>query len=172
MKLVEAFVDGGCSPNPGPGAYAAILDYKGHIKEFVKDDVGTNNQMEMKAAILALDALQERCEIHIYTDSQYLYKGMTMWFRQWRGNGWRNTNNDPVSNLNLWRQLDALCRRHEVHWHWIRGHNGVPYHDRAHQLCQDRMATRITNKVPDRVQRRQEEHARRQEYRKTLQKGH
>lgn len=136
MKLVEAFVDGGCSPNPGPGAFAAILDYKGHIKEFKKEGQGTSNQMEMRAALLALDSLKESCEIHIYTDSQYLYKGMTKWFRHWKGNSWRTAEGKEVTNKNLWRQLDAVTRRHHVHWHWIRGHNGNPMHEQAHHLVQ------------------------------------
>jgi len=150
MKLVEAYVDGGCSPNPGPGGYAAVLDHKGYIKEFKEPGNGTNNQMEMRAALLALDSLKERCEIHIYTDSQYLYNGMTKWFRKWRGNGWKNHDNKPIKNKNLWRQLDAATRKHEVHWHWVRGHAGNPLNERAHDLVQEVMGNKGSDRYHDR----------------------
>lgn len=168
MKLVEAHVDGGCSPNPGPGGYAAVLDYKGCVKEFKKAGTGTNNQMEMRAALLALDALKERCEIHIYTDSQYLYKGMTVHFRKWRGNGWKTYSGAPVKNKQLWRQLDAASRKHEVHWHWVRGHAGNPLNERAHDLVQEVMGHSAGS---DRYQRAQEADERRRRYRDSLQHG-
>ncbi len=141
LKLVEAYVDGGCSPNPGPGAFAAILKHKDHIKSFVVNAKGTNNQMEMRAAILALDSLKERCEVYIYTDSQYLHNGMTVHFDRWRGNGWRSCNNKKISNLDLWKQLGILRKKHVIHWQWVRGHNGNLYNEQAHDLVQKAMQT-------------------------------
>ena len=139
--LVEAYVDGGCHPNPGPGACAAIMFHKGRSKEFSRqfNQVVTNNEMEMQAAILALKQLKTQCEIHIYTDSQYLYKGMTVWIQQWKQNRWRLANNKPVANLELWLLLQKLAKEHEVYWHWVRGHNGNPYNERAHDLVQKTM---------------------------------
>lgn len=169
MKLVEAYVDGGCSPNPGPGAFAAILDHKGFIKEFVRSGEGTNNQMEMRAALLALDALKERCEIHIYTDSQYLYNGMTRWFRFWRSNGWKNAEGKEVLNKNLWRQLDAASRKHIVHWHWIRGHVGHPMNQRADDLVHKEMGLAHAPRMSFGNATKKEENRRRSQYRRTLQ---
>lgn len=166
MKLVEAYVDGGCSPNPGPGGYAAVLDYKGYVTEYTEAGTGTNNQMEMRAALLALDSLKERCEVHIYTDSQYLYNCMTKWFRKWRGNGWKNHENKPIKNKKLLRQLDAATRKHEVHWHWVRGHSGNPLNERAHDLVQEVMG----NKVNDYTHKAQDAAERRKAYRERI--GH
>jgi len=136
MKHVEAYVDGGCSPNPGLGAFAAIMVYKGRDKEFVCTDYGTNNEMEMKGALLALRQLTEPCEIHIYTDSQYLYKGMTVWLNKWIGAGWKR----GIKNRQLWLQLKTATKGHTVYWHWIRGHDGHKYNERAHNLVQKAMS--------------------------------
>ncbi len=136
MKQVDIYTDGACSGNPGKGGWGAILMYEGkekHISGAQHDT--TNNQMELMAVIQALECLKFACCVHIYTDSQYVQKGMQTWLAQWKKNGWRTANKAPVKNQALWQRLDALQGQHEVYWHWVKGHSGHPLNEAADALA-------------------------------------
>ncbi len=133
---LEIFTDGACSGNPGPGGWGAILRFKGVEKELCGGEPGTtNNRMEMMAVIQALATLKRPCEIDLYTDSQYVQKGITEWVRGWKSRGWKTADKKPVKNEDLWRQLDEAAARHKIKWHWVRGHNGHPENERADALA-------------------------------------
>ncbi len=133
---VEAFTDGACRGNPGPGGWGVVLRYGDTEKElYGAERETTNNRMELMAAIQALEALKRPVEIHITTDSQYVRKGITEWLANWKRNGWRTAAKKPVKNQDLWQRLDAATRTHDVHWHWVRGHSGHPENERADALA-------------------------------------
>ena len=135
---VEIFTDGACSGNPGPGGWGAILRFRGVEKELCGGEaLTTNNRMEMLAAIIALETLSRPCALTLYTDSQYVMKGMTEWLRGWKARGWKTADNKPVKNEDLWKRLDAACARHQVDWQWVKGHAGHPENERADQLARD-----------------------------------
>lgn len=134
--IVEIFTDGACSGNPGPGGWGAVLRYKGHEKELSGGEPQTtNNRMELMAAIVALESLTRGVSARIYTDSQYLRDGITGWIHKWKSNGWRTAGKKPVKNVDLWQRLETALERHEVEWHWIRGHSGHPENERADALA-------------------------------------
>ncbi len=136
MKQVVIHTDGGCQGNPGPGGWAAVLRYGKHRRELSgAEPHSTNNRMELRAAIEALNALREPCQVTLHTDSQYLRQGITEWIEGWKRRGWRTTDKSPVKNEDLWRALDAARARHQVNWHWVKGHHG----DSANERC-DRLA--------------------------------
>lgn len=136
MKKVVIHTDGGCRGNPGPGGWAATLDYGGHHREISGGaPATTNNRMELQAAIEAFDALKEECEIDFYTDSVYVKNGMTTWLATWKRNGWKTKSKKPVKNEELWSRLDSLASRHTVNWHWLKGHNGHPGNERCDKLA-------------------------------------
>jgi ribonuclease HI len=115
--------DGACSGNPGPGGWGAVLQYNGTLKELKGGaPLTTNNQMELTAAIEALNALKRPCEIELHTDSQYLKNGLTSWIHSWKRNGWRTAERKPVKNAELWKALDAAVQRHNIDWRWVKGH--------------------------------------------------
>jgi ribonuclease HI len=123
MKKVQAITDGSCLGNPGRGGWAAILRYGDQAKELYGSEAHTtNNRMELMAAIEALDALRERCEVEIVTDSQYVKNGVTSWMAKWKRNGWMTAAKKPVLNQDLWEELDRQVSRHEVAWTWTKGH--------------------------------------------------
>lgn len=133
---IEIYTDGACRGNPGPGGWGVLLRYKGNEKRLSgSESHTTNNRMELTAAIKALEALKRPCQVSLYTDSQYLRKGMTEWLLQWKKKGWRNAKKEPVKNADLWQQLDSLATIHKVDWHWIRGHTGHPENDLADLLA-------------------------------------
>jgi ribonuclease HI len=135
---VQIFTDGACSGNPGPGGWGAILRYKGKERELKGGEKDTtNNRMEMMAVIQGLTALTRPCVVEIYTDSEYVKKGMTEWIRGWKARGWKTADKKPVKNEDLWRALDAAAARHQVSWHWVRGHAGHPENERADQLARE-----------------------------------
>ena len=135
-KVVYAWTDGGCRGNPGPGGWGVVLRFGPHERELSGSEAETtNNRMELMAAITALEILREPCEVHITTDSQYVRQGITQWIRNWRKNGWKTSQKKPVKNAELWRRLDAAAGRHEVHWHWVKGHAGHPENERADELA-------------------------------------
>lgn len=137
---VEIFTDGACSGNPGPGGWGAILRYNSTEKELSGgSESTTNNRMELTAAIEALEALKRPCLVDLYTDSSYVKDGITQWIKRWRGNGWKTAQKKPVKNAELWQQLDEALSRHEVSWHWVKGHAGHPENERADQLARDGM---------------------------------
>ena len=136
MKTVEAFTDGACRGNPGPGGWGVILRYRDRIRELNGGArLTTNNRMELQAAIEALAALQEPCHVDVYTDSVYVKDGITRWLDRWQRRGWRTAANKPVKNQDLWTTLAALVDRHEVDWHWVKGHAGHPGNERADALA-------------------------------------
>jgi ribonuclease HI len=134
---VVIYTDGGCKGNPGPGGWGALLLYQGHEREIWGGEaLTTNNRMELMAAIVALETLKRACRVELYTDSQYLRNGITAWIGGWKARGWKNAENKPVKNADLWQRLDAARQRHEVSWHWVRGHEGHAENERAHDLAQ------------------------------------
>lgn len=133
---VEVFTDGACRGNPGPGGWAALLRYQGKEKEISgAEHSTTNNRMELMAAIQGLAALTRSCLVHVYTDSEYVQKGITIWIRNWRKNGWKSAGGKPVKNVELWQQLDTLCADLDVEWYWVRGHSGHPENERVDALA-------------------------------------
>ena len=141
---VEIFTDGACSGNPGAGGWGAILRYKTEEKELSGGELETtNNRMELMAVIKALSALKTSCNISLYTDSQYVMKGITEWMSSWKSNGWKTSNKkQPVKNIDLWQQLDELAKKHEIRWIWVKGHNGHPENERC-----DALATASAEKI-------------------------
>ncbi len=136
MKPVEVFTDGACKGNPGPGGWGALLRFGGHERElFGGEPDTTNNRMELTAAIEALKALKEPCNVSLTTDSVYVRDGVTKWINQWRRNGWRTAAKKPVKNQDLWQALDAEVARHDVVWHWVKGHSGHPENEKADELA-------------------------------------
>jgi len=136
MAEVEAFTDGACRGNPGPGGWGVVLRSGAHERELSGGAPDTtNNRMELTAAIEALKALKRPCQVALYTDSQYVRKGITEWLPAWRARGWRTADKKPVKNQDLWMELAALAERHDVEWHWVRGHAGHPENERADALA-------------------------------------
>jgi ribonuclease HI len=136
MKIVEIFADGACSGNPGPGGWGTLLRWDGHQKELSGfEPETTNNRMELTAAIEGLTALKRPCRVRLTTDSEYLKKGMTEWIDGWIKRGWKNAAKKDVANRDLWERLLELSRRHQVEWHWVRGHAGHPENERCDELA-------------------------------------
>ncbi|MDP5209984.1 ribonuclease HI [Microbulbifer sp. 2205BS26-8] len=136
MKQITIYTDGACRGNPGPGGWGALLVYGEREKELFGGEAHTtNNRMELLAAIKALEALKQPCEVDLHTDSQYLRHGITGWISNWKKNGWKTANKKPVKNADLWRQLDKNVSKHQVRWHWVKGHAGHPGNERADQLA-------------------------------------
>jgi len=137
-QIVELWTDGGCKPNPGPGGWAAILVFRGVERELSGFEADTtNNRMELTAAAMGLEALTRPCQVRVYTDSEYLKNGITRWHQGWVRKNWRNANGDPVKNMDLWQRILDMTRRHDVDWHWVRSHVGIPMNERADRLATD-----------------------------------
>jgi len=140
MKSVQIYTDGACEGNPGPGGWAAILVHQAHRREITGAcPATTNNRMELMAAIEGLGALKESCAVDLYTDSQYVQRGMSEWVAMWKTRGWRR-GKQPVMNVDLWKRLDAEAARHQVRWHWIRGHSHHPENERCDRLAVEAIA--------------------------------
>ena len=136
MKVVEAFTDGACKGNPGPGGWGVLLRMDNQSREiFGGEGATTNNRMELTAAIEALAALKEACTVELTTDSTYVKDGVTRWMDNWERNGWRTAAKKPVKNQDLWQALKAQVARHEVNWHWVKGHSGHPENELADMLA-------------------------------------
>lgn len=136
LKTVIIHTDGACSGNPGPGGWGAILEYDGTEKELFGGETDTtNNRMELRATIEALDALSRPCHILMYTDSKYVKDGITLWIKGWKKNGWKTAAKKPVKNMDLWQRLDEAVARHTVEWHWVKGHSGHAGNERADELA-------------------------------------
>lgn len=133
---VKIFTDGACKGNPGPGGWGVLLRFNSIDKTLHGGErLSTNNRMELMAAIKGLQALTRPCEVDLYTDSQYLRKGMTEWMKAWKANGWRNSKKEPVKNDDLWKLLDQLASQHKVNWHWVKGHSGHKENDLVDALA-------------------------------------
>lgn len=136
MKSVTIHSDGACDGNPGPGGWAAVLRYGKHSREISGGvPATTNNRMELQAAIEALRALKEPCNVAFYTDSKYLRDGISSWVAGWKKRRWRTSERKPVKNEDLWRQLDEVASKHAVAWHWVKGHAGNHDNERCDQLA-------------------------------------
>jgi ribonuclease HI len=136
VTRVEVYTDGACRGNPGPGGWGALLVSGQHRRElWGGEPATTNNRMEMTAAIEALAALKRRCQVDLYTDSQYVRNGITEWLPQWKQRGWKTADRKPVKNADLWRRLESEMARHEVRWHWVKGHAGHAGNERADELA-------------------------------------
>jgi ribonuclease HI len=142
--------DGACSGNPGPGGWAAILRYGGQEKVLQGGaSLTTNNRMEMRAAISALEALTRPCAVELHTDSEYLRRGVTEWMPRWAQNGWRTRDKQPVKNQDLWQRLNAALRPHRVNWRWVKGHAGDELNERADELAVNALNTIGVKGEPD-----------------------
>jgi ribonuclease HI len=137
---LEIYADGACSGNPGPGGWGAIIRRDGADVELAGGDKATtNNRMELTAVIEALATLEPGQEIDVYTDSQYVQKGISEWIHSWKRRGWRTADKQPVKNSDLWLKLDALAQLHRIKWHWVKGHAGHPENERADALANSGM---------------------------------
>jgi ribonuclease HI len=142
LPHVTIYSDGACDPNPGPGGWAALLLSGKHKRELTGSErETTNNRMELTAAIEALEALKTPSRVVLYTDSEYLKRGITEWMPLWQKRGWRRKGG-TLANVDLWQALDTAIQRHEIEWHWVRGHAGDPYNDRV-----DRLARQAITKI-------------------------
>ncbi len=137
---VVIYTDGACAGNPGPGGWGAILIWNDHRKEISGGEPGTtNNRMELMAAISALEALKDRSEVELHTDSEYVQKGISTWIHGWKRKNWRTAAGPPVKNVELWKRLDEAQARHSVKWRWVRGHAGQAENERADELAREGM---------------------------------
>ena len=138
---MTVYTDGACSGNPGPGGWGVLLMFRGVEKELSGGEaLTTNNRMELMAAIMALETLNRPCAVDLWTDSQYVRNGITSWLRGWKAKGWKTADRKPVKNEDLWRRLDAARERHDVAWHWVKGHAGHAENERVDALARQGMA--------------------------------
>lgn len=142
MSLVEIYTDGACRGNPGPGGWAALLTSGEHEKELSgAETLTTNNRMELTAVIRALEALKRPSELRVFTDSEYVRRGITEWVKSWKARGWKTADRKPVKNQDLWERLDALAAGHTIEWRWVKGHSGVPGNERVDRLANEAIDT-------------------------------
>jgi ribonuclease HI len=135
-EVVEMFADGACKGNPGRGGWGVILRARGREKElYGGEPATTNNRMELQAVIEGLSALKRRSRVKVFTDSQYVQKGISEWIHDWKRRGWRTAARAPVKNADLWKVLDEVAGGHDVEWHWVKGHAGHPENERADALA-------------------------------------
>lgn len=136
MKEVTLYTDGACKGNPGIGGWGAWLTFGHHEKRLCGGEhETTNNRMELMGAIEGLKALKEPCKVALYTDSSYVQKGITEWLAGWKRKGWKTASKQPVKNQDLWQQLDEMCQKHQVKWHWVKGHAGIEGNEIADELA-------------------------------------
>ena len=136
LTRVEIYTDGACRGNPGPGGWAATLSSGGRTRELSgAEPQTTNNRMELRAVIEALSALRRGVQADLYTDSQYVRLGITQWLAQWKARGWLTSDRKPVRNRDLWERLESECARHEIRWHWVKGHADTPGNVHADALA-------------------------------------
>ena len=138
MSLIEIYTDGACRGNPGPGGWGALLSSGEHMKELSgAEPLTTNNRMELTAVIRALEALKRPSEARIFTDSEYVRRGITEWVKSWKARGWKTAERKPVKNQDLWERLDALAAGHQIEWRWVKGHSGNPGNERVDRLANE-----------------------------------
>jgi ribonuclease HI len=136
LERIEIYTDGACRGNPGPGGWAATLQLGAHFRELSgAEPATTNNRMELTAVIEALAALKRESAVRLYTDSEYVRRGITEWLKAWKARDWRTADKKPVKNRDLWERLDTLAARHDIEWHWVKGHSGVPGNERVDRLA-------------------------------------
>jgi ribonuclease HI len=136
--MIDIYADGACRGNPGPGGWGALLIMGASEKELNgAEALTTNNRMELTAVIRALEALKRPVQARIYTDSEYVRRGITEWVHNWKKRGWRTADKKPVKNQDLWERLDELATGHQLEWHWVKGHSGVPGNERVDQLANE-----------------------------------
>ena len=136
MNQVVIYTDGACKGNPGPGGWGALLSAGQVEKELCGGELNTtNNRMELMAAIVALEALKEHCDVVLSTDSQYVRQGITQWIHNWKKRGWKTADKKPVKNVDLWKRLDAALGQHQIKWEWVKGHAGHPENERCDELA-------------------------------------
>ena len=136
MSVVEIYTDGACRGNPGPGGWGALLSFGEREKELAgAEEHTTNNRMELTAVIRALEALKRPVEARIFTDSEYVRRGITEWVTSWKARGWKTADRKPVKNQDLWEELDKLAAQHKLEWHWVKGQSGVPGNERVDRLA-------------------------------------
>ena len=144
--VVEIYSDGACRGNPGPGGWGALLRFNKQEKELWGGEAATtNNRMELMAAIRALEALKRPSRVKLYTDSIYVMKGIQVWIHDWKKRGLKTADKKAVKNEDLWRQLEAVANKHEVEWHWVKGHAGHPENERADALANKGIPADETN---------------------------
>lgn len=140
---VHIFTDGACKGNPGPGGWGALIRMGERERELSgSENPSTNNRMELMGAIKALEALTKPCRVTLTTDSNYVKDGITKWIHGWQRNGWRTADKKPVKNVELWQALLVATARHEIEWHWVKGHNGHPDNERVDKLASDAAVAR------------------------------
>lgn len=136
MSVITIYTDGACRGNPGPGGWGALLQSGEHVKELSgAEPATTNNRMELTAVIRALEALKRPVEVRLYTDSEYVRRGISEWLPSWKARGWKTAARKPVKNQDLWQALDAAAARHRIEWHWVKAHSGVPGNERVDRLA-------------------------------------
>ncbi|QWK97599.1 ribonuclease HI [Plesiomonas shigelloides] len=146
QKQIALFTDGSCLGNPGPGGYGIVLRYRQHEKQLSGGfRLTTNNRMELLAAIVGLETLKEPCHVDLTTDSQYVRQGITSWIHNWKKRGWKTASKLPVKNADLWQRLDLAAARHDVAWHWVKGHAG----HRENELCDQLARSAAENPTQD-----------------------
>ncbi|MDH3664593.1 MAG: ribonuclease HI [Alphaproteobacteria bacterium] len=142
-ETVEIHTDGACSGNPGPGGWGAVMRWRGLDKELSGYEADTtNNRMELMAAIMALETLKRPMKVKMFTDSNYVKRGITGWLVGWKANGWRTADKKPVKNQDLWERLDTATQRHQVEWRWVKGHAGNVGNERADKLATEAIKTK------------------------------
>jgi ribonuclease HI len=142
-NLITIYTDGACSGNPGPGGWGALLKFKETEKELSGfEPLTTNNRMELMAAIMALEALTRPCQVELFTDSQYVKKGISEWLPGWKARGWRTADKKPVKNDDLWKRLDQANNRHTVTWLWVKGHADNIFNNRVDELARQAILNR------------------------------
>jgi ribonuclease HI len=138
VSVVEIYTDGACRGNPGPGGWAALLSFGEREKELAGAEAHTtNNRMELTAVIRALEALKRPVEARVFTDSEYVRRGITEWVSSWKLRGWKTADRKPVKNQDLWEELDRLAASHKIEWHWVKGHSGIPGNERVDRLANE-----------------------------------
>ena len=152
MSDVEIWTDGACRGNPGPGGWAAVLSSGGRERVLKgAEEHTTNNRMELTAAIRGLEALRRKCRVRVHTDSEYVKRGVTEWLPAWKQRGWKTSARKPVKNVDLWQELDALAQRHDIEWHWVRGHAGIAGNERVDRLANEAIDEMVRFDASDRA---------------------
>jgi ribonuclease HI len=152
MTDVEIYTDGACRGNPGPGGWGVLLLANGTERELCGGEIETtNNRMELTAAIRGLEALKRTCRVVVYTDSEYVRRGISEWLENWKRKGWKTASRKPVKNADLWHDLDDLAARHDVLWRWVKGHSGNPGNERADLLANKGLDERLRQAGTDEI---------------------